>query len=239
MAVDFGNVKSDVGLQKLDAHMATHSYVAGYNPTQQDVAVFSKLLGAPASKFPHAGRWYRQIASYTEEGRAAWPGQKPKAQQKEAAAEEEADFDPFADETPEEAQAAQAVAAKKPEKKKKVVINKSQLVIDVKPTSVNTNLDELEKLVKGIKMDGVEWSVTCKKVPIAFGLMKLQIGCNIVDDLVNTDDILAQIECLGLSEEKAAEKMKRREAGEDDDEDEDEESTGLVQSAEIVSFNKL
>lgn len=146
------------------------------------------------------------------------------------------------EETPEEAAAVAAMKAapKKEEKKvKKPIINKSQLVIDIKPVSLDTDLTLVEKLVRDIKMEGVEWSVTCKKLPVAFGLMKLQIGCNIIDDLVNTDDIIEKIECLGLDEAKAAEKAKRRDAGDSDDEGEDEEDEGLVQSAEIVSFNKL
>lgn len=91
-------------------------------------------------------------------------------------------------------------------------------------------------MIKDIKLNGLEWSVTCKKVPIAYGLMKLQIGCVIVDDLVNTDDIIERIECLGLDEAAAQKHIARRDAGEEDDEEEPE---GMVQSAEIVSFNKL
>lgn len=34
-AVDFGNVKTDAGLAKLNTHMSNHSYVAGFAPTQQ------------------------------------------------------------------------------------------------------------------------------------------------------------------------------------------------------------
>lgn len=121
------------------------------------------------------------------------------------------------------------------------VINKSQLVIDVKPCSLDTNLDMVEKLVREIKIEGLEWSVTCKKLPIAFGLMKLQIGAVIVDDLVSTDDVIEKIECIGLNEAQAAEKARKRDAGDEDEEEgeEEEEDSGLVQSAEIVSFNKL
>jgi elongation factor 1-beta len=92
----------------------------------------------------------------------------------------------------------------------------------------------LEQLIKSIQMEGLEWSVACKKVPIAFGLSKLQIGCIIVDDLVNTDDILARIECIGLDENASKKYLESREKGDDEDEIE-----GMVQSADIVSFNKL
>jgi len=58
-----------------------------------------------------------------------------------------------------------------------------------------------------------------------------------------------KIEVLGMSQEQAADYLARREAGDDDDEDDEDDndeddetetSNGrLVQSAEIVSFQKL
>lgn len=158
------------------------------------------------------------------------------------AAEAEDDFDPFADETPEEQEAqakmTQAAAEKKTEKKKRVVINKLTLVIDIKPNSIDTNLDDVEKAVRQIQMDGLEWSSASKRVPIAFGLNKVQMGCVIVDDLVATDDIIEKIEMIGMTPEQVEQYLKKREAG-DDDKDEEEEAPGWVQSAEIVSFQKL
>lgn len=75
-------------------------------------------------------------------------------------------------------------------------------------------------------------------MPVAFGLYKLQLSCVILDDIVNTSDITDQLEALGMTEEQK-EKLRKRQECEDDEEDEDEEPEGLVQSAEIVSFNKL
>lgn len=115
-------------------------------------------------------------------------------------------------------------------------INKSMLVIEVKPATADTNLDEVLKEVKNIHMDGLTWGEGFKKVPVAFGLYKLQVQCVLVDDLVNTNALIDMIEEIGMTEEQ---KQKRRDHEDEAEEDEDEEEAGLVQSAEIVSFNKL
>ncbi|CAA9987859.1 elongation factor 1, putative [Plasmodium knowlesi strain H] len=125
--------------------------------------------------------------------------------------------------------------AKKPGKKP--VINKSSLIIDIKPYGEETNLDEVLKLVKGIEMEGLTWGKAHKKMPFAFGLFKLQVSCVIVDDLINTDELIEMIENVGLSEEDVKKKKELQELMEG--EELDEEVEGLVQSAEIISFNKL
>lgn len=88
-------------------------------------------------------------------------------------------------------------------------------------------------------MEGLDWGQASKKVPIAYGLNKLQMGCTIVDDLVSTDDIIEKIECIGLTAEQIEKYYKKRDTGEDEEEEEDEEAAGWVQSAEIISFQKL
>ncbi|SOV10996.1 elongation factor 1 (EF-1), putative [Plasmodium sp. gorilla clade G2] len=124
---------------------------------------------------------------------------------------------------------------KKP--KKKEVINKSSLIIDIKPYGENTDLDEVLNLVKNITMEGLTWGKAHKKTPFAFGLFKLQVSCVIVDDLVNTDELIETIENLGLDNEQ----LQKKKQMDDDEEnfDEEDEIEGLVQSAEIISFNKL
>jgi elongation factor 1-beta len=67
------------------------------------------------------------------------------------------------------------------------------------------------------------------------------MGAVIIDDLIQTDSILERIECIGLTEQEAAKKVASRNAESDEEEeyDEDAEELGLVQSAEIVSFQKI
>jgi len=60
-------------------------------------------------------------------------------------------------------------------------------------------------------MDGLLWRVDYKKVPVAYNIKKLQMGCVIEDEKVSTDDLFDQI--TAWEEE--------------------------VQSVDVVSFNKL
>ena len=68
----------------------------------------------------------------------------------------------------------------------------------------------LEKSVRGIVMDGLVWG-SSKLVPVAYGVKKLQIQCVIEDDKVSTNDLEDKITAF----------------------------EDLVQSVDIVSFNKL
>merc|ERR1712088_80551 len=96
------------------------------------------------------------------------------------------------------------------EDKKGKITAKSNIIFDVKPWDDETDLAEMEKLVRSITMDGLLWG-TCKFVAVGYGIKKLQITCVIVDDLVSTDDL----------EEKIT-------SNEDH-----------VQSVDIVAFNKI
>ncbi|OEH74521.1 elongation factor 1-beta [Cyclospora cayetanensis] len=153
-------------------------------------------------------------------------------------AEEEDDIDLFGEETAEDKEALKKLSdSKKNEKKKKQVINKSMLVIEVKPSSSETNLDDIEKEIRKIQIEGLTWGENTKKVPIAFGLYKLQVQCVILDDIVETQSITDRIEEIGMNEEDKKKREAMMDHGEEDEDD--EELSGLVQSAEIVSFNKL
>jgi len=126
------------------------------------------------------------------------------------------------------------------QRRKKEVIQKSSLVIEVKPIDDTVDLDKLFAMIKEIKIEGLTWGECGKKVPLAYTLFKLQVSCTILDELVNTDDIIEQIEVLGMDEKSAKEYIKKKDAiNEDDDDDDEEYENSLVSSAEIVSFNKL
>lgn len=42
-------------------------------------------------------------------------------------------------------------------------------------------------------MDGLVWKQDCKKLPIAFGVHKLVVGCVVEDDKVSVDDLQEKI----------------------------------------------
>jgi len=237
--VDFGNLKTESGIQKLNEHLVTRSYITGYQPTQDDVTTLGKMLSAPdAKKYPHAARWYKHIAHFTPAQKKAFKaGELAKTPASKPQAKDEDDIDLFGEETAEDKEAAKKLAeSKKKEadkKKKEAPVAKSLLLIDVKPMSTEVNLDNVWKLIQeNVKMDGLVWKEQVKKVPVAFGIFKLQVGCTVEDEKVSTDELIERIENIGLTEED----LEKRQA---DDYDEDEDESGLVQSAEIVVFNKL
>ncbi|XP_006814595.1 elongation factor 1-delta-like isoform X2 [Saccoglossus kowalevskii] len=65
-------------------------------------------------------------------------------------------------------------------------IAKSSLVLDVKPWDDETDMNEVEKLVRTIKAEGLLWGAA-KLVPVGYGIKKLQISCVIEDDKIGTD----------------------------------------------------
>lgn len=81
---EFGNLKTPGGVQKLNAYLASRSYISGYAPTQDDVETAEKLLGAPVARdCPHAFRWYKHITSFAPAEQATWPqGEKKEAPKK-------------------------------------------------------------------------------------------------------------------------------------------------------------
>ncbi|GHP05698.1 hypothetical protein PPROV_000444800 [Pycnococcus provasolii] len=52
-------------VKDLDTHLATRSYVSGYQASTDDLTVFMALAGAPpaAAATPHAARWYAHISA--------------------------------------------------------------------------------------------------------------------------------------------------------------------------------
>ncbi|VDM52151.1 unnamed protein product [Angiostrongylus costaricensis] len=125
------------------------------------------------------------------------------------------DFDLFGsdDENPEKAKIVDERLKAYHEKKSKKSgpIAKSSVILDVKPWDDETNLEEMESLVRGIEMDGLVWGGS-KFIPVGYGIKKLQIISVIEDDKVSVDDLVEKI------------------TG---------EFESHVQSVDIVAFNKI
>ena len=90
-------------------------------------------------------------------------------------------------------------------------IAKSLLLLDVKPWDDETDLKAMEAGVRAIGMDGLEWKASELK-PVGYGIQKLRISCQIVDDLVSVDDLQERIQ---------------------------DELADFVQSTDVHSFSKL
>jgi len=99
-------------------------------------------------------------------------------------------------------------AAKK--SKKPALVAKSNVILDVKPWDDETDMKEMENVVRSIVMDGLLWGAS-KLVPLAYGIKKLQIATVIEDDKVSVDELQEKIEAF----------------------------EDFVQSVDIAAFNKI
>merc|ERR1712191_30104 len=101
-----------------------------------------------------------------------------------------------------------AYAAKK--SKKPTLIAKSNIILDIKPWDDETDMKEVENRVREIVADGLLWGAA-KLVPLAYGIMKLQITTVVEDDKISVDWLVETIQ----------------------------EIEDLVQSVDIAAFNKI
>jgi len=124
---------------------------------------------------------------------AAEPAAKPAADD-----DDDDDFELFGSDDEEEDEEAAKIreqrladyAARK--SKKAAIIAKSSIVLDIKPWDDETDMKEMERLVRTIQKDGLLWGAA-KLAPLAYGIMKLQISCVVEDDKVGTDDLEEEI----------------------------------------------
>merc|ERR1711962_1621299 len=194
----FGDVKTAAGVKALNDFLADKAYIEGFVPSQVDVAVFEAMGGkAPAADMAHALRWYNQIKSYSAEESKKFPGVKDAAKYMSggaaaaAAADEEEEESEEAKRVREERLA--AYAAKK--SKKPAVIAKTSVLLDVKPWDDETDLDAMLTSVKSIEMDGLVWGAN-KKIPVGYGINKLQVMCTVEDEKVSIEELQEKIEAF-------------------------------------------
>merc|ERR1712227_845259 len=192
-------------LAEFDQFLLNNSYVSGFAPSQDDVVRFLQIKLVPEG-LKNVARWWRHISSFQSEFDSL-PGDRnqkptPAAAPAPAAEEEEDDdLDLFGDDDDEEAEAeaerVTAYNAKKAEKeaKKGKLIAKSNIILDIKPWDDETDMAEMEELVREIEMDGLLWG-TAKLVAIGYGIKKLQITTVVEDDKVSTDDLEEAITAL-------------------------------------------
>jgi elongation factor 1-beta len=219
-------------LAEFNKYLTDYSYVEGYTLSNEDFSSFDSLSSPPDSKkYQNVSRWYRHIASFSEEERSALGGEAneeaaeettetTETTQKETKKEEKADedFELWGDDEDDAAaiehervmeEKAQAALKKKAESGK-VVIAKSMVTLDIKPYEAETDMAALEEQVRSISMEGLEWKVS-QLVPVCYGVRKLQIKAVVIDDLVSVDDLSEKIQ----------------------------EFEDLVQSVDVAAFNKL
>jgi elongation factor 1-beta len=195
---------------ELNAHLATRSYIKGFAFSAEDTKAFNKLGAIPSAKAaPHAYRWALHVIAVAGVTNVTFSGAAAAA-----GADDDMDdmFGDDGDETAEENAANKARADRmanalrlKEEKdakegKVKVVkakpVEKSLLVLDVKPWEADTDLVFVWNEIKKYEQDGLTWGLSHKLEPIAYGIKKLVMTCTIVDSKVLVEDITDAIEAL-------------------------------------------
>jgi elongation factor 1-beta len=184
-----------------------------YRPSQGDIVVFEAVKKSPSADLPNVLRWYKHIASFNDAERQKFEGQRQPIEHygdqdskekyqlqtnlvssgehqapKKPADDDDNDVDLFGDDDEAESeQTKQRLAAYAEKKSKKpAVVAKSTIVLDVKPWDDETNMEELERNVRSIELDGLLWGAS-RFIPVAFKIRKLQITCVVEDDKVGTD----------------------------------------------------
>ena len=84
-------------------------------------------------------------------------------------------------------------------------------MFEVKPADSETDIDAMAKKILDIKMEGLYWKTQYRKEPVAFGIFKLIIGVTVEDEKVSVDGLQEKIEAM----------------------------TDMVQSCDILAFNKI
>jgi translation elongation factor EF-1beta len=84
----------------------------------------------------------------------------------------------------------------KVKKVKEKMVEKSLVVLEVKPWEADTDLEMVWREILKYQQEGLSWGETFKLEPVAYGIKKLVLTCTIVDSLVVLDDITENIEAL-------------------------------------------
>jgi len=196
--------------------VAGHPHVfAWFNLTAKFAEPVRKTWAEAAAA--KGGKGQKAAKGGKKEAKKEEPKEEPKKEEPKKVEEEADEDDLFGDDDDDDQDArmelkAKAHEAKFGKKDKPVVIAKSLVIFEVKPIESETDLDVLgARILKECVMEGLMWKTVFKKVPVAYGIFKIQIGCTIEDLKVSTDDLIEQIEAM-------------------DD---------MVQSVDIAAFNKL
>ena len=76
-------------------------------------------------------------------------------------------------------------------------VEKSLIVLDVKPWEAETDLEAAWREIIKLEKDGLSWGANFKFEPVAYGIKKLVMTCTIEDAKIVLDDITDHIESFG------------------------------------------
>jgi len=190
------SIENETKLAEIETHLANNTYLSGGALPDAADAEILLALGHTApekSKYPNFFFWYVNNKLFSEAVLKSWIGKKSGgAKDKKAEVEDDLFGDDDNSEELEKLKAKKAEEAKG-KKEKKPVVARSIIIFDVKVFEKEQDLDELAQRIFKIEMDGLQWRTEYKKVPVAFGMYKLQVGATIEDDKILTDDLFEKI----------------------------------------------
>lgn len=201
-------IKTPEGITAVNDFLAANAYLSGANaPGAEDDALLTEIEAekfVPAQTSANLFGWWWTLCPFQAPARALWTKAKKggkKAKKTDAAKkpveeeedDDDEDLDLFGDDPEAEAeaekQAASRAEASKKKKKKAKKAAKSIIVFEVKGYEVDFDWHAYADKIRTYVINGVTWLDSHAVVPVAFGMMKLQMTCVIIDDLVETDDI--------------------------------------------------
>ncbi|XP_067142215.1 elongation factor 1-beta-like [Centruroides vittatus] len=197
----FGDLQTTEGLRKLNDYLSDRSYIEGYQKSEADTKVVQQLRTPPPSTYAHALRWYKHIKSHEHEiiGFPQSIESNELAEKRNKVDDDDDDdlglfgSDDDMDEEIEKLKEERLKQYEEKKAKKPATVAKSSVVLDVKPWDDETNMQEMEKMVRSINCDGLTWGAS-KLVPLAFGIHKLQIVCIVEDLKVSIDWLQEEIQ---------------------------------------------
>ena len=86
--------------------------------------------------------------------------------------------------------------AGKVKKNKEKAVEKSLVVLEVKPWEADCDLHMVFNEICKFELEGLVWGQAHELVPVAYGIKKLVMQCVIVDELVLMDDVTDNIEAM-------------------------------------------
>lgn len=175
-------------------------------PSQQDVALHAALCSVPWSTlkcFPNVLSYFNSLNQFSPRTRAMWTSVVT-AMPSDTIKQQSVNFDNMFmddDEATEEEKAAtkarlermatarrlkeekdaRDVKEGKTKKEKVKAVEKSLVVLEVKPWEADTDLKLVWSKIKEYQQEGLSWGESYKLEPVAFGIMKLVMTATIVD----------------------------------------------------------
>jgi elongation factor 1-beta len=233
-----------------------HSFVSGaVSQSTADVDCFNALGNTDVSKYVAVQRWHKFVSSFSPSERKEWKSHPVEIEGFDAKkfvesqkAEDNAGFDDmFGEQTEEEKKEAEKkkkeAEAKKAGagKEKKKVIEKSSILLEIKPWSSSTDMNRFEKRIRGIQLPSLKWNAAELK-DLAYGVKVLHILCTIEDEKVTGQDLEDSLYGIPRDEDEIKAEMAEITEEERQQEEADEEyakaKKRMVQSFDIISWNK-